>query len=288
MWSLVIVSYSPKLGHAAYPLAMVETQIARAQNSHLKIHFYGHEGTYPDHKQIEMFKSLARHALRWGELNVLLTLALIPLLADLRGRLPSLHKVWMKWSRSTGLPVHAQSIDAFRDAPHLLDCRSTSLRSTSPVTNSKPRGRHEILKLATNLVEACITNFYQSSMPESGEMIELSCLRRLYVHDGRHEDGLNLGTLKFLYARGTGHGDICTPFIRTQKREEPYSTTSRRLPQTIPVPSKSETSSHCIPRYRGNHRHLAPISLHHRADKHNGPVGRRRRRRCFGPEAHCF
>ncbi|KAJ7677768.1 hypothetical protein DFH06DRAFT_1167126 [Mycena polygramma] len=213
LWSSVIVSYSPKIGPAAYPVAMVETQIARAQNSHLKIHFYGHEGAYPENsqKQIEMFKSLARHALRWGELNVQLTLALIPLLADLRGRLPSLRKLWIKWSRPNGLPVPAQSIDAFRDAPCLLDigvdCYPRLLsvhfaaqHLTRYELEASWETHREILKLATNLVEACITNLYQSFMPESGEMIELACLRRLYVYDGRYDDGLNLGTLKFLYA----------------------------------------------------------------------------------------
>ncbi|KAJ6580727.1 hypothetical protein B0H19DRAFT_1328836, partial [Mycena capillaripes] len=88
LWSLVPISYhshfDPK---SSYPLAMVQTHIARADR--LKIHFYGCQSS-DSQPQIEIFECLARHASQWEELSLRLTSDLWPLLALLRGRFPLL------------------------------------------------------------------------------------------------------------------------------------------------------------------------------------------------------
>lgn len=193
LWSLVIVSYLPEAGPGTSPLPMVEAQIARAQNSNLKIHFYGLDQGVTSQDQIEMFKLLARHASRWEELNAQVTWDLVLLLVDLRGRFLSLRKLWIRWS---GRPLHipVQYLEAFKDVPCLRDIGVVCYSRLFPIhfpaqhlTRYEIEGPWEthrgILKLATNLVEACIINYQQPLIHDSGEMIELAQLRRLYVAD---------------------------------------------------------------------------------------------------------
>ncbi|KAJ7602852.1 hypothetical protein DFH06DRAFT_354257 [Mycena polygramma] len=194
LWSSVIVSYLPETGAGTYSLAMVETQIARAQNAKLKINFYGNGHVSGNsQEQIEMFKTLARHATRWGELNAQLTPALLPLVVDLGGNLPSLRKLWISWSGHT-LHMPPQYLEPFKELPSLRDIGVLSYSRAFPFhfpaqhltryALEAPWETHRrILRLAKNLVEACITNFEQALIPDVGEMVELAHLRRLYVDD---------------------------------------------------------------------------------------------------------
>ncbi|KAJ6462358.1 hypothetical protein C8R47DRAFT_98096 [Mycena vitilis] len=199
LWSSVIVTYyDPETGRllATCPkLAMVETQIARAQEAKLKIHFYGFEDRWnrTPVDQIEMFKALARHATRWGEFSAQLTPALLLLLADLRGSLSSLRKLWLRFAGE--MPSQAPSIDTFEDLPCLRDIglnyNSQFFPIHFPAHNltryqlEAPWDTHRrLLPLATSVVEACITlSFPQAPIPDSRKMIELKWLRRLYVSD---------------------------------------------------------------------------------------------------------
>ncbi|KAJ7147736.1 hypothetical protein C8R43DRAFT_1010541 [Mycena crocata] len=62
LWSRVVISYRPHINPSRlYPLAMVQTHIARAQK--LKIHFYGCQKSDP-RPQMETFHFLAEHAFR--------------------------------------------------------------------------------------------------------------------------------------------------------------------------------------------------------------------------------
>ncbi|KAJ7602707.1 hypothetical protein DFH06DRAFT_1397229 [Mycena polygramma] len=194
LWSSVIVSYLPETGAGTYSLAMVETQIARAQNAKLKIHFYGNGHVSGNsQEQIEMFKTLARHATRWAELNAQLTLALFPLVANLRGNLPSLRKLWIRWSGHT-LHMLPQDLETFKQMPCLRDIGVLDYSRAFPfhfpaqhLTRYEleaPWDTHRrILLIAKNLVEACIINSDQPLILESGETIDLAHLRRLYVDD---------------------------------------------------------------------------------------------------------
>ncbi|KAJ7609309.1 hypothetical protein DFH06DRAFT_187089 [Mycena polygramma] len=62
LWSLVAIKYQPETDPSAYPLAMAETQLARAKK--LKIQFSGCQ-TSNAGLQTEMFRYLSKHASRW-------------------------------------------------------------------------------------------------------------------------------------------------------------------------------------------------------------------------------
>ncbi|KAJ6580643.1 hypothetical protein B0H19DRAFT_483248 [Mycena capillaripes] len=118
LWSLVVIRYSQEVGSSiAYPLSMVETQVARAQK--LKIHFRGCEIS-DARPQIEIFQFLAQHSSRWDELVLRPTSALVPLLATVRSRVPLLRRLWVEWydpHSQTGV----ESIECFDIAPSLVD-----------------------------------------------------------------------------------------------------------------------------------------------------------------------
>ncbi|KAJ7609328.1 hypothetical protein DFH06DRAFT_187316 [Mycena polygramma] len=199
LWSLVIVSFVPETGPTTYPLAMVEAQIARAQNAKLKIHFYGNRDMWGNSEQTEMFKTLARHSTRWGELHIQLTPDVFPLLADLRGNLPSLRKLWIRWSGHT-LHMPPRDLDTFKEVPCLRDIGVVDYSRAFPfhfpaqhLTRYElvaPWETHRrILRLATRLVEACITSD-QTLIPDAGGIIEMAHLRRLYMYDDANLESL--------------------------------------------------------------------------------------------------
>ncbi|KAJ6462381.1 hypothetical protein C8R47DRAFT_1327202 [Mycena vitilis] len=214
LWSTVIVSYLPETGTGTYSLAMVETQIARAQNANLKINFYGNGHVSGNsQEQIEMFKTLARHATHWGELNAQLTPALIPLVTELRGKLPSLRKLWISWSGHT-LHMPPQDFQPFKELPCLRDIEIVHYARSFPIRffpaqyltryalGASWETHRRILRLAKNLVEACIINFDQVDV---GEMVELTHVRRLYVDDiGK------FGILRFLHVPVLEEFATCT------------------------------------------------------------------------------
>ncbi|KAJ7609332.1 hypothetical protein DFH06DRAFT_1485820 [Mycena polygramma] len=116
LWSLVVIScHSGPDQSPCYPTAMVETQVSRAHT--LKVHFHGCE-TSDSRPQLEMFRSLTKHASRWEELGLTLTSFLVPLLADLRGRLPLLRRLWIQCADQASQEAE-ESIQCFQTAPSL-------------------------------------------------------------------------------------------------------------------------------------------------------------------------
>ncbi|KAJ7609311.1 hypothetical protein DFH06DRAFT_1308894 [Mycena polygramma] len=189
LWSLVAIKYQPETDPSAYPLAMAETQLARAKK--LKIQFSGCQ-TSNAGLQTEMFRYLSKHASRWEELSLVLTSDLYPILNNLRGRVPSLCRVSIKWDREES-QAGADSISFLESTPALVDADVLNNHRYVPVSLpaqqltryclDAPWEIHEaILKLTFNLVEARIAvKFDANPFPESGGTIELSSLRRLYV-----------------------------------------------------------------------------------------------------------
>ncbi|KAJ7648229.1 hypothetical protein DFH06DRAFT_1423724 [Mycena polygramma] len=189
LWSIVAIKYQPGTDPSVYSLAMMETQLARAKK--LKIIFSGNQMSDPG-PQIEMFRYLSKHASRWEELTLLLTSELYLVLNNLRGRVPSLRRVSIRWGRKES-QADAHSIDFLRSAPSLVDAQvlneyrfiPTSLpaQQLTRYDLDAPWATHrDILKLASNLVEAHITvQFDTSPFPQSSEVIKLSSVRRLYA-----------------------------------------------------------------------------------------------------------
>ncbi|KAJ7609363.1 hypothetical protein DFH06DRAFT_1308932 [Mycena polygramma] len=176
LWSLVAIVYQPDRDPwTSNPLPMVETQIARAGHN-LKVHFHGCEAT-DSFPQLEVFRCLAKHALRWEELSLTVTSAHFPLLASLRGRVPLLRRLWFQWDTRES-QESADSVDCFESAPSLVD-------QLTRYELDAPRDIHQgILKLAKNLVEACVTVSFDGNLwPGPGGVIELLSLRRLNVSD---------------------------------------------------------------------------------------------------------
>ncbi|KAJ7648235.1 hypothetical protein DFH06DRAFT_1332471 [Mycena polygramma] len=189
LWSLVAIKYQPETDPSAYPLAMVETQLARAKK--LKIHFSGCQISNAG-PQTEMFRYLSKHASRWEELSLVLTSDLYPILNDLRGRVPSLCRVSIRWDREESR-AGADSIHFLESAPSLVDVDVLNKHRYVPVSLPSqqltryrldaPWEIHEgLLKLASNLVEAGISVKSSASLwPESDVIINLASVRRLYA-----------------------------------------------------------------------------------------------------------
>ncbi|KAJ7602703.1 hypothetical protein DFH06DRAFT_1311422 [Mycena polygramma] len=188
LWSLVAITYSDTDPSTAYPLPMVETQISRAHT--FKIHFHGYESS-DSRPQFQILQCLAKHASRWEELSLTVTSGLSPLLINLRGRLPLLRRLWIQWDNQ-GSQAATDSIQCFESAPSLVDVGVYSEYRAIPVSfPAQQLTRYEldapwdihrgILKLTQNLVEACVTISFDSNDWSQPELIELLCLRRLYI-----------------------------------------------------------------------------------------------------------
>ncbi|KAJ6467141.1 hypothetical protein C8R47DRAFT_1056187, partial [Mycena vitilis] len=99
LWTAIAMTYPQRDGHfSLYPLPAAVIQLERAGNARsLKIHFHGSESQDTDldtDPQVEMFRLLSEHSVRWEELSMRITSNLAPLLAALRGRLPALRQIW--------------------------------------------------------------------------------------------------------------------------------------------------------------------------------------------------
>ncbi|KAF8154384.1 hypothetical protein K438DRAFT_1778014 [Mycena galopus ATCC 62051] len=118
LWSIVAINYLDyeQENSVLYPLAMVKTQITRAQK--LKVHFHGSEYSNKN-PQIEVFKCLATHASSWEELDISLTSALIPFLAGLQDQIPHLRRLSLQWEDPDTIHANVEAIHAFQAAPLL-------------------------------------------------------------------------------------------------------------------------------------------------------------------------
>ncbi|KAJ7663904.1 hypothetical protein DFH06DRAFT_335963 [Mycena polygramma] len=202
LWSKVAIHYRETPDpSSAYPMSVVDAHIRRSQK--LKIHFYACE-TVDSRPQIQMFELLSLHAARWEEFSVAITPALVPLLAHLQGRLPSLRRLWINWEgpeSETG--VH--SIGAYQMAPSLVDlgvysenCFVLNSLPAHQLTRCELDGPWEIqrgiLEQASNLVEAHISIAFDAEL-QTEDVIDLVHLRRLYVSNSRVLDCLRAPAL---------------------------------------------------------------------------------------------
>ncbi|KAJ7457187.1 hypothetical protein B0H11DRAFT_2063165, partial [Mycena galericulata] len=187
LWSRVAIC-SP---HCSHPSArpMLKSQIQRAQK--LKVHFFWSENE-DTHQQTELFRLLSRHSFRWERLALVLTPTLVPLLSALHDQVPSLTTLLIQWEireSQTGVG----SVDCFRSAPSLVDVAIYNDPHHVPVflpghqlTRYELDGSWEahwgIMALSPNLVEVHIhIGFDDEPWPETGDMVNLPCLRHLFV-----------------------------------------------------------------------------------------------------------
>ncbi|KAF7366655.1 F-box domain-containing protein [Mycena sanguinolenta] len=204
LWSRIVFDYESSDPPRNYSLALAETHIHRAQNLH--IHFYGCAKT--DSKpQIEMFELLLKHSSRWEELALGITSAMLPLLAALRGRIPSLKRLWIQWESPQ---AEVQSLDCFQTAPSLVDFGATNSHHfvsiafpAQQLTRYRldgPLQRHlDILGLAQNLIQAhVIIEFDDGLRAEKTEIIRLPHLRCLFVSHPEALDYLEAPALEGL------------------------------------------------------------------------------------------
>ncbi|KAJ7609138.1 hypothetical protein FB45DRAFT_375634 [Roridomyces roridus] len=170
-------------------IKLVRKQVKRARARKLKIHFYAAEDG-DSAVQLELFDFLSERCAEWEELSVQLTPALVPRLGALRGRLPSLQRLWIQWDKEEN-HVGDDPIRCFETASSLVDvgmqCESGPFTSvplaTYQLTSYRLQGPWEmhqrVLEMAPNVVEAQIVT---SSLPEAGgTILDLLHLRRLYV-----------------------------------------------------------------------------------------------------------
>ncbi|KAJ7235630.1 hypothetical protein B0H12DRAFT_136639 [Mycena haematopus] len=193
LWSSIAINYTdPIITHSVAP---IEAQLQRADK--LKIHFHTQKLTDP---QSQMFHLLSSHSARWEEFSLGFTSELLPLLAPLRNRVPSLKSLWLQGKDLKSLPA-AQSIDCFQSAPSLVDFGNQYftplLLPFHQLTHCQLDGPLDrllaVLKLALNIVEAHLEiDIGDESWPAPGEIVNLPHLRRMYVSHAK--------TLTFLRA----------------------------------------------------------------------------------------
>ncbi|KAJ6552722.1 hypothetical protein B0H19DRAFT_1154788 [Mycena capillaripes] len=185
LWSTIVISYQIAT-NPSYSLFMLKAQMARAQR--LKIHFDGTEQS-DSRSQIEVFECLVCQSSRWEDLSLALPLALVPLLASVRDRVPLLQRVWIEWSEAANV-AGVDSMDCFRVAPSLVDLSVDNeygfIPFSFPIHNltryqfDAPWEVHQaVLKFGQNLVEARML-ISEESWPTPGEAIHPPALRRLF------------------------------------------------------------------------------------------------------------
>ncbi|KAJ7737086.1 hypothetical protein B0H16DRAFT_108226 [Mycena metata] len=195
LWSQVTIDYSESANNSStYSLSLVEAQLQRSRANKLTVYFYGSEELEPA-SQNKMFALLLQHASRWEGLSLGITSAIIPLIPTPRDRLPSLKRLWVQWDADS--PEVAVSIESFQGSTSLLDVgiciayRNVHIpfpaeRLTRYELKAPWRTHQGILEAAPGLVEACIhISPDDEPWPESGERLELSQLRRLFVSHSR-------------------------------------------------------------------------------------------------------
>ncbi|KAJ7623617.1 hypothetical protein FB45DRAFT_797861 [Roridomyces roridus] len=190
LWSRVSVDYSEGFGQ---PLRMVWTQVDRAGTRMLDVYFAG--SAKRNHgAQVEMFQFLSLHSARWEVFEIEnLTTNLVPHLAALRGRLPSLSNLCVTWdARIDDHQVGEHAFDCFQTAYRLVDVTLGDFlpvplaahQLTAYAVDCPWEMHHSVLKLASNLVEARVTvSSDDTDWPEASpdQVIDLPQLQRLYV-----------------------------------------------------------------------------------------------------------
>ncbi|KAJ7609012.1 hypothetical protein FB45DRAFT_373478 [Roridomyces roridus] len=194
LWTTVHIDFV----HEEDPLHsdILQTELQRSATLNLKAHFYGEEEA-DSADQLKLFDLLSKHSARWEALTIQLSSALVPRLAQLRGRLPSLRWLWLQWD-SEQSQVGVDSITCFKSAPSLVDASVITKSRFIPIYVPAhqltsyhlhgPLKMHlHVLKLAPNIVDARVVIpdlDDEEPWPEpSDQAIDLLHLRRLYVSD---------------------------------------------------------------------------------------------------------
>lgn len=189
----------------------------------LRIHFYGSHNRHA-RPQVEIFQFLAEYSARWDELSAELASDLVPLLAGLRHRLPSLRRFWIQWD-SPDSSVAAQSIDSFQTAPCLVEAGICNEYQHIPIllpghqlTRYYLNGQWEMhagmLEFSTNLVEAHILiTFDDEPWADPRPAIDLMCLQRLYVSHAEILNHLRASALTDAAIYLSRGEDTIQPFI---------------------------------------------------------------------------
>ncbi|KAJ6458412.1 hypothetical protein C8R47DRAFT_1328241 [Mycena vitilis] len=208
LWSLVAIKYRTDPDpEQFFSHSMVENQIARAQK--LKIHFYGHESS-DSGPQVGMLELLAKYSSQWEELSLGLTAALVPVLAGVQDRIPSLRRLHIQWDTQESQAGITESVYFFQSAPSLIDASIyNEFRSvlfmmpwhnlTRYLLDAPWDVHHLLLKMTPNLVEARISiAFDPEPWPNFKEITDLIFLRRLFVSHAEILDYLNTPHLEEL------------------------------------------------------------------------------------------
>ncbi|KAJ7609094.1 hypothetical protein FB45DRAFT_1127922 [Roridomyces roridus] len=187
LWSTVYVNYG---GDETVELDMIQAQAERARHT-LKIHFYTCEDGDPA-PQRNLFRFLAEHSACWEELSIRITRSISPPFNDLRGRLPSLRRLWVHWDAPPGF--NPEEIDCFTTASSLVEIEFDYTGSVaigippSQLTCYRLRCPWEIhqsiLEASPSLIEAKID--ITEPFPEPARpTLEMQHLERLYVSDAK-------------------------------------------------------------------------------------------------------
>ncbi|KAJ7609115.1 hypothetical protein FB45DRAFT_1039272 [Roridomyces roridus] len=209
LWSTVRVIHHDHPIHSR----MLSTQLQRCGTRNLDVQFHGYEDG-DSTQQLKLFDLLSKHSARWETLYIQLSSTLIPRLAQLRGRLPSLRRLWLQWD-SEQSQVGVDSITCFKTVPSLVDVGVNNESRFIPIyvpahqlTSYDLHGpckmHLHVLKLAPNIVDARVVTAFDDGepWPEPGvQTIDLLRLQRLHVSDESMLDYLRVPHLAELGVR---------------------------------------------------------------------------------------
>ncbi|KAJ6485510.1 hypothetical protein C8R45DRAFT_996833 [Mycena sanguinolenta] len=207
LWSTVAINYGTLKRSSSYPLAMIETHVARAQK--LRIYFHGCDPfNRHDSNQIEIFQCLVKHASLWEELHLEATHSLYALFESLPNCVPLLHRVRMRVRRNRRSPS-AESFRFLNTAPSLVDIRLYNQPSSFSFHPSSQLIRYQlqaplkihlgVLQLAPKLIEVHMrVQVDDESWPDPREIIVLSSVRHLYTSQPKALDYIQTPALEDL------------------------------------------------------------------------------------------
>ncbi|KAJ6471875.1 hypothetical protein C8R45DRAFT_1164424 [Mycena sanguinolenta] len=244
LWSTVAINYGTLKRSSSYPLAMIETHVARAQK--LRIYFHGCDPfSRHDSNQIEIFRCLVKHASRWEELHLEATHSLYVLFESLPDCVPLLHRVRMRVRRNQHSPT-AESFRFLNTTPSLVDISLYNQPSSFSFHPSSQLARYQleaplkvhlgILQLAPRLVEVHMrVQVNHKSWPDSREIIVLSSVRHLYTSQPKALDYIQTPALE----------DLAVPFgISSCHHLDSYLARSSCALRCLCIPDGPEFGAH--------------------------------------------
>ncbi|KAJ7758356.1 hypothetical protein B0H16DRAFT_650874 [Mycena metata] len=191
-WTFIVIDDDAWSGRSTSLVSLLQLQLDRTRTSPLRVHF--ETSNSHSRRHAPLFDLLAERSRQWVKAHLVLTPELFPTLATIRNRIPLLRTLWFQSSDNPDLSqtLVGDHIDCFLAAPALQAACIILEESLPSVLLPAHQLTHyqlaaawqmhvDILKIATNLLEARIYITEDSLHAVPPQIIELLNLRLLAV-----------------------------------------------------------------------------------------------------------